>query len=280
MSTLIISLGRYGDVISILPCAQHIAKQEGGICYVMVCPEFADVLEGCSYVEPVIFPGAFTDLNGAMNQVRKLEGRYVVLRDAQGFQPLEVDRVLVAKVADRAVGVTTQCESFNEEAWRQLGCLHLWNELPLEFDRRDRAREEALYQKTLLEFDVRGPYSLYNFSGKSSPLPEGEFWLERNAKLLAGHTLKYGNWVNLAHVRAHRIYDLLMLMEEALVLVTSDTATLHLAAASKVPVVNLLQTKPTKWHGSRPRNNSVLEMRYSEIRDLTEPLNTKPIHPD
>lgn len=243
MKTLIVQGGRAGDLIQILPCIRHISEQDGNPVMVVVTSEFAPILEGCSYVEPIIFEGSFTDTVGAIELGKK-----------------HCDRILIGRVTERG---ENQCESFCQDAWRQLGCLELWNDLPLVFDRRNRVREQML-----LEQFTRGLFSLYNVAGKSSPVPKGEAWIQRNKDRICPNV----HWIDLSRILADRIYDLLGLMEHAEVLVTGDTATLHLAAASKVPCVNLIQHLPTRWHGSRPRNNSIAEWRYNEMPDLV-PLN-------
>lgn len=242
--TCIVMPGRFGDIINILPCARDITLKQGGKCAVMVSAEFASVLEGCSYVEPVVISSHFTDIQPAIEQAQQM-----------------FERVLVAKVNEKSVGVTTQCASFNEESWRQIGYLERWNDLPLVFDRRDRKREAALVSRWSVDQWVgkKGLLALVNFSGRSAPFPYGK---EITALL-------HGHWqvVDLGEVKAHRIYDLLGLMDAADLLVTGDTSTMHLAAASGIPVVNLIGDKPTAWHGSSPRNNSIWNVRYSAVNE-------------
>lgn len=234
--TCIVQLGRYGDLVNILPCARDIALKEGGKCAVMVSAEFASVLEGCSYVDPIVVSTHFTDSQPAIEQAKRM-----------------FPRVLVAKVSEKAVGVTTQCESFNQESWRQIGMLNDWFRLPLVFDKRDRAREERLIEQVS---HCGKPMILVNFSGKSAPFEMGD----AIKRVLPSSR----NVVDLGSIRAHRIYDLLGLMDNAEFMVTCDTSTLHLAAASGVPVVNLIGDKPIPWHGSKPRNNDIMSIRYSK----------------
>lgn len=226
--------GRFGDIINILPVARDIALKEGGRCAMVVSAEFASVLEGCSYVEPVVVSSHFTDIQPAIEQAQRM-----------------FERVLVAKVNEKAVGVTTQCEAFNQEAWRQCGYHNDWFRLPLVFDRRDREREAALIKQV----SNGRPMVLVNFSGKSAPFKYGD----DATKWIGAYHL-----VDLANIKAHRIYDLIGLMDVAEMLITGDTSTLHLSAASGVPTVNLIGDHPTKWHGSKPRNNDVLSVRYAD----------------
>lgn len=243
IKTCLIQPGRVGDIISVLPIARDIALKEG-TCAFMVSAEFASVLEGCSYVTPIVLSSHFTDIQPAIEQARGM-----------------FERVLVAKVSEKSVGVTTQCQSFNEEQWRQCGALNDWFRLPLVFDRRDRDREGKWIRLAGRRTDGRQKV-LVNFSGKSAPFPHASEVLDRISKVY--------NVVDLASFKAHRIYDLIGLMDSAVLLITGDTATMHLAAASGIPVVNLIGDKPTPWHGSRPRNNNVLSIRYSDVHRLSE----------
>ena len=67
--------------------------------------------------------------------------------------------------------------------------------------------------------------------------------------------------------RGERIYDLLGLFDKAACLVTADTATLHLAAASSVPVVAFRVGLP--WFASPRRANHILNRRYTDV-DIEE----------
>ena len=239
--TAVVIPGRLGDIINVLPCVRDIALKEGGKCAVVVSSEFASVLEGCSYAEAVVISSHFTDIQPAIAM-------------AQAMFP----RVLVAKINEKAIGTTAQCESFSEESWRQIGYLERYGDLPLVFDRRSREREQTLRTETLTRGNGKQPIALVNFTGKSAPFDHGRQIVE--AIFQRGCQV-----VDLGLIKAHRIYDLLGLMDAADLLVTCDTATLHLAAASGIPTINLIGDKPTRWHGSKPRNNSVREIRYSEL---------------
>lgn len=254
-SLIVIAPGRYGDLVSILPCVQHLAQQNGGTCDVMVSADFASVLEGVSYAKPVVVNTHFTDMDSAIDMAFAM--RY--------------SEILVARVCERGVGVTSKCSSFTEEQWSRLGCLDLYETLPLIFDKRNDMRERELVDKyhPITRIDRLG---LYNFGGKSSPFPQGIEWLRRNDAMIQRSSPVRIHWVDLSKIVCHRIYDLLGLMDAAAILLTCDTATMHLAAASKVPTINFVTAFSTPWHGSKPRNNNILSMRYNALVDLQEPI--------
>jgi len=135
--------------------------------------------------------------------------------------------------------------------------------LPLLFDRRNPKREADLLAKLYPPALRKKPLLLTNFTGISSPfgfLPELYPTLHRFARDF--HTVDLGN------VRAHRIFDLLGVYEAAAGLLTSDTATLHLAHASPTPYIAF---SVDGWTGSVPRGNVALALRYNETpRRLTE----------
>ncbi len=77
--------------------------------------------------------------------------------------------------------------------------------------------------------------------------------------------------MNTNETNAHRIFDLLGLMDAAAGMITVDTASLHLLAAAKCPYVAL-----TRDHGqarSIPKGNCVLNVGYTEaLRRMSEIL--------
>ena len=69
--------------------------------------------------------------------------------------------------------------------------------------------------------------------------------------------------VDLSGITAKRIFDLLGMYDRALCLITSDTATLHLAAAHEIPFVAL---QANGGGGSIIKGNCISKIRYSEIQ--------------
>jgi len=68
--------------------------------------------------------------------------------------------------------------------------------------------------------------------------------------------------VNLNACNAYRVFDLLGLMDRAVGLLTVDTMTLHLAAASKIPYI--AYTRDDGQAGSIPKGNCVANIGYSQ----------------
>lgn len=240
-----VMLGRYGDIINVLPMLKHINDTEGQPTLV-IQQDFADVLEGVTYVKPQKWAGHFTDVNEAVAKAKTQFGT-----------------VLVAQVNGRNFGVTTECDSFAAESWRQCGLLSKWNDLPLVFDNRSPKRESKL-----AGLITRKKCVLYNFTGKSSPYPFEAQLLDR-VRADWGQSAQF---IDLGQVKAERIFDLLGLMDKASCFITTDTSTLHLSYASKCPTIALITDTPSLWHGARPRSNVKLAVRYRESRHRFEEI--------
>jgi hypothetical protein len=255
MDSLIIQLGKTSEVMALLPLAYagHQANLRVGM---MVCREFADCLDGASYVEKVVFDGQPWQLPEAVEQARKLSQEVVV---TQVNGPKEV----IAKYAYSQIGRTQAVESsFDRESWNVAGALNAWGKFPLVFDQRNAEREQSLLPanhrgKAALERKL----ALLALDSVTSPFLNKD----QLRKLL---TLNCPNFefVDLCQVRAERFYDLLGLYEAAHCLISVDTAHLHLApAVPTLPVMALIQDAPDYWHGTAWRPQHHFYCRYHDV---------------
>lgn len=225
----IIQLAAAGDILNVLPIAQYLRSQYFTVRMV-VRPEYAPLLEGVGYVEPWVFDGSRHDVAGAI----------------LATEHLPAARRLVTQV-DCNPEPCCGAETFIHEQWMRAGMGDAWGTLPLEFDRRDRVREAALVA-SLLDADDGRPVLLTNFMAQSAPYAPGPLiaaWLAHRW----GETFQI---VDLSEVRAERLYDLLGVYERADVLLTVDTATLHLAYATGTPTIAIVNDKPFLAPPSRP----------------------------
>ncbi len=258
--TCFVQLGRYGDILNLLPIAHAVARAEGGKVAMLVHREFMDLLDGVSYVEAYQWDGD------------KMKPHYASLGLEKQFE-----RVIVSQVADTDRQRERVCEAFNMEQWRFCGFLDRWTDptLRLVIDRRSRERESKLLESMRL----RGrPYILANVRGIS-----GKFQYED--QLINDLQTRFANdalIVDMRRFKAEKLYDLLGLIDNAICLVTVDTSTLHLAGASRTPVIALLRDYaelPTGrvrdlWCGPKLRlGNIALSMRYGEWRDRRNEIN-------
>lgn len=242
--SLVVQLGRFGDIINILPLMLEEFHERGTKTKLMVAGEFASVLDGVSYVEPVIFNGYVGELDKAMEQARKIDP---AARCSQVYMP--------GKKFPRTE------DSFARDSWARLGKNHKWESLPLVFDRRSRSREEQIAAL----HDWSKPVVLLSLGGESFKFERAQevrdFVKLQSEKL--GFTV-----IDITDFRAPRIFDLLGLFDRATCLITTDTATQHLACASSVPVIAFRVGQP--WVASPRRANHILNRRYTdfEMREL------------
>jgi hypothetical protein len=242
-----IQLGRAGDILTVLPLL-HSSKEK---CALMVAEEYASLLEGVSYVEPVIYKGPHYEIGKAVAQCQA-EGRDWVCTQVNG------PKAAVAEfVYKRAGQETAKTTSFQKEQFKVAGRMAEWdNNYPLHFDQRDYAREEELLKAHM---PTGKKYVLAALDGNSSPFAY---------KALALELLKHCGYpvINLSGIKAHRLYDLLGMYERALCLVAMDSAPLQLArACPSLPVLALVNDSPLLWNGSSWRPTHHWYCRYKDF---------------
>ena len=215
-------LGRNGDVINMLPLMQREAEREGRPAQFIIAKEFAGLLDGCSYIEPVPWPYSWKDARCAFN--------------CFNGDPTCGD-VVNCTIHARDYHSRRQARNFERQAWLNARADVPWGSLPLVFDRRSPAREKTLLKSLRIG---KEPLLLCSFSGTSGPFDQGE-------KVMAALTAAFPQHriLDLSDVRAERLYDLLGVLERAQALVCTDSALLHLAAAvPALPVCSLIPDHP------------------------------------
>lgn len=251
MSKCYIQLGRTGDILNVLPMLWADA-QRGEMSTMIVSRDYASVVTGASYLTAIVFDGEPHDIAGAVALAESLGLNW---RCTQVNGPLEVVRELVYKPAGLDRAMTT---SYQKEQWKVAGRMAEFGDYPLVFDKRDAQREEALFNSAVKK---KSRFLLVAPDGVSSPFPYRDLLLElvRHCGLQV---------VDLSEVKAARFYDLLGLYEEAECLVSIDTAALHLAyACPSLPVIALVNDRPTMWNGSSWRAQHEFYCRYHDFPD-------------
>jgi len=229
----IIQMGRYGDIINILPIAKDIAEKIGKPVPIVCNNEYADILDGVSYAvaEPVRRADTVDDLlkePGVLN--------------AYATHPASLRRI-----------------PYNLQAWEQVGYADRFHELLPVFDRRCRIREIALVE-SLVTFEK--PVMVVCLYGLSSVMVEN---IRNTVKKLIHESFSSQFQIVELNSKAHRPYDLLGLLDVASVVLTIDTMLLHLATASNVPVVAFLSNHPPIfWRASAVKGNVVYSTSYSD----------------
>lgn len=231
-----VQLGRYGDLIMLLPAFKFYADKFGAPVPVFVGKDFASVLDGASYVKPIVVS---CELEEAATIARKSYPQVIVTQlNGKKTHP-QPDSL----------------KSYAETMWHRTGLLGEYSKMLPVFDQR-RKREEEKLVKAHVKDDR--PIVLVNFAGNTSPFQSPELLSELRKRTDI-------QLIDLKEVRASRVFDLLGLFDIAAGMITIDTMTLHLAAASQMPYVALLAD-----HGksaSVPKGNCRMSVGYSKVRE-------------
>jgi hypothetical protein len=234
-------LGRNGDVTNLLPVLKQYSLDHNRPARLCVCHEFAPLLDGVSYVEPIVW-------NSTFDQVA--EAKAWIYKKFPGHGLID------CSVYGSGVNGNFEMRSFNREIWKKSKTTLLFERAELVFDRRSPEREQAL----LSRFDFSRPVVLYSGAGWSSPFRDTAQFYDALCKLMPGY-----NVINLSDVRSERPYDLLALYEKAVGLVTTDSFPLHLAqAVPTMKTVALLCDRQRSFFRSAWKPYQVLRCLYSE----------------
>jgi hypothetical protein len=261
MAKVHLNLGRYGDVCAFLPVLKNEYDETGEKPKLIISRDYADILEGVSYVEPIVYYGQFEDITGALMFAKRL-GRDVVTSQVVG-----IPNVVVSQVYGDAHAPKIICDSFQQDSFRLAGKLELWPKQPkLVFDKRDKKREARL---------VKGipkdkPWIVVSSGGNSSPFPYNDLLWE-----VLNHSVPEFHVVELSKIKAEKFFDLLGIMDHPNTahMILTDSGPLHLSYATEKPVHAIVTDSPILWHGSAYRPFYASYTRYSNFpRDLTRIL--------
>lgn len=238
-------LGRTGDILNLLPAIEHEADTYGYKPKLVVANAYADVLDGFSYVEKVVYPGHFSDLMGALEYAR--------IKDNN-------EALIICSVYGKNYTIKKTCSSFLREAWHYSLCPKAWGHLTLNVDQRNENRESKLLYELGVEENKK--IVVTALSGHSSPLSGKDKLLSYlRTELSSDYQI-----IDISEVKAYRIYDLLALYEIAHVLIANDSSPLHLAnAVPDLPVISLISDLKDRWHESSWRPQHKLRVMYSEL---------------
>lgn len=264
--------GKTGDVLQMLPCFHEVYRRIGKKPKVITSQEFCGVYDGTSYVEPYPIPHNWWNcIEPAQKLASQLDGKGVCVQ-FWNAPPVNGD-----EIGYKGKGWTTlQCHgksygcnisldpNYGTSMARRCGFTQEeWKALPLIIDKRVPVREQKLIQQVVP--GEKRPILLYNFTAKAFGFP----W---EPEVLNPIMQKYGRdfrLIDLGKIKAERIFDLLGLYDKAVGLVTADTATAHLAVASKIPTIWLTvhqQGSPhPEWCGSVPRGNVSYHCNYAQV---------------
>ena len=270
---IFVLLGRLGDTIIMLPAFREIHRRTGLKPRIIVSTEYSSIYEGVSYCDPI--PHNLHWWQG----VEKARQIAAALSDDATLPQWWLGKCPIPDEYRGKFNLTCFGHNWgvNLALWPNF-MVSMWERcgftrdemlsLPLVFDRRNPAREQALLN-VIWPMQIRKkPLLLYNFTGISSPfgfVPELYPVIQRFARDF--------HICDLGKIKAHRFFDLLGAYDVAAGLISSDTATAHLAHASKVPTIWMTVDS---WCGSTPRGNVALHFGYNEtprrLQDVSEVL--------
>ncbi len=251
--------GKAGDVVQCLG-AFHAIHERTGLCPVVItAEEFASIYDGTSYVNAIAVHGDWQTVKSFTDAV-PLQPWHDF--NAPEFQAGRFRRGVPLTMNGRSF--TSPDPHYGAAMMRAAGLT--WDEalkLRPVFDRRDANRESHLLARCYPEQRRSKPLLLLALDGQSSPwgyLPEAYRVL---------HPLyRHFHICDIGKLRATRVYDMLVLMEHAVGLITVDTLALHLVSATDLPHIAFTQVG---WLSSVPKGNCVLQIPYNQtLRRLHE----------
>jgi len=271
MPSVHVNTGRYGDIIAFLPVLLNEYKETGINPRLVIAKEYADILDGVSYVDPLVWDGAFEDVSGSIQFAKQFTD------DVKTSQVVGISDVIVSQVYGNSHAPKIVCDSFLKDAWKLADKLDLWpSQPPLVFDRRDKKREQTLTKG----LGKDKPWLVVSTGGVSSPFPYSDLLWE-----ILNHSLPEFHIVDLAKIKAERMYDLLGIMDHSntAAMILTDSGPLHLSYASTKPVHALVADSPNLWHGTAWRPSYASYTRYKnfprEITRILDLIRNPPVKP-
>jgi hypothetical protein len=259
-----IQLGRNGDLLILFPAFKAIFERTGVKPTVFVAQEYAGLFDGISYATPwPLQVHWYAGIPAAREIAMKTFGADPVIPrwwdDATCLDVPKGATVLQCHGVSWGVDMA-RWPNFQTSMWERTGLpVSEMRTLPLVFDQRDVKAEEVLINAHYPQRRnaKQRPLVLVNFAGISSKFP----FVPDLTRLIYPFRRQQIDVIDLGQIRAPHLYDLLGLYDRAAGLITTDTATLHLAKASKVPYVAYTVDG---WSSSVPLGNCILEVKYSQ----------------
>jgi hypothetical protein len=245
MKPAVMQLGRYGDILNILPLLFYL-NEKGQRHTLYVAREFESIRNYISYADVEAYPGAYEDFHGACCYARNK------------FNP-----ILRASVYGKNFNYNREAPHFCHEAYQRCSPEYGKKFAKKEFEKivldvRQFAQEHVLIAKHIPNHNK--PVVLINFAACSSPLPESGKWKAIVKMELADEF----HVVDLGEIRAQSFFDLIGLYREADLLITVDTGTLHLAGATDLPYIAFQNDLRDDWFMGYTRGNCILKVRYTQ----------------
>lgn len=231
----ILCLGKNGDIATALPIAKELSKK--GAVQFVVSKEFLPILDGCSYLKPILWQGDYSRQRDCLAWLKRHGIKPVV---AQSYNHPDSSHDL----------------PYQKDAYRIAGFLNKWGTLPPPlFDKRDPVRETELIER----FPVGKPWIGVHLEGISSPIPHLAGLIDELSR-----TYPQYHFIDLAKTKAHRVFDMIGLLDVCDLLVSVDSIYLHLSRAAKVPVIAVVNNTDA-WRASVPPPATIRSFGYKAV---------------
>ena len=234
----IIQLGRYGDILTMLPIAKDL-YDKGNIITWVVSKQFANLLEGIDYIKVHIFDGQPVNLLDAIELGKSIGGIQLIT---------QIDRNPIK---------WTPTKNYQHEMWERAGYTNA-NKLALLLNNRNQQREQAAWAS----LQLNRPILVINLKSYSSPYKPQIMY-----NLLTKFTNIY-NIIDISTLKLSYIIDILWILERAKLLISVDTSSLHFAYATGTPTIALVNDNP--WLASTRRPNWIEAITYADSVKLNK----------
>jgi len=230
MSDCYILTGKYGDLLNCLPILSDRFNRTGEKTCVMVSTDYISFARELPYLIPVEFKGPVGAVDIAIKQAKIAGYRTIPLQvHADSFQ------------------VRHKHHSFAIDQWDRAGMADKWGTLPLVPPHRE--------PRTAVQ-----PHILFADHSQSSP-----FFRRHELYSLLCENFPNHKIIRLSGHKVDSLWDLIPMYNAADLLVTVETAHMHLSAAATCPVIALATDLPSPWHGTAQRPGLAFHCRYSDF---------------
>lgn len=243
MHLTFVQLGRYGDILNLIPLLELI-NTTGSQITVVTSERYGDIFDRVPFVKQERIKSL--DLMAAIEHVKERPNVIISQVDRNPFTTKSIRDSGISYSQAQWVICSDQLKQYGllDVDLAKLLTLQATAQLNLARNRENEVKLIRSYQPSVL---------LFNLVGFSSQLDSTQL------RLLTKRLERLGG-LDLSTVKAKNIVDLLGLYDLAKILVTTDTATLHLARASNVKVVAL--TRDDFWYATTPFKNWVGNYKY------------------
>lgn len=226
-----------GDLLSLIPIIHHEFLTTGKKPTLVVAKAYRQIPEALDYINTLVFDGDMYDLEGAIK-----------------FAKSQCDDVKVCQLHGKGFEFQHRHPSFQYDQWDRAGALDKWDTLPLVLPRHVKSKPIVDLLSAPISFILYGDHS------QSSP-----FLLKEDLAAALRENFPQHQIVRLSSIRAPHALELLALIDAADLFISVDSMPLHLAKASKTPLIALISDMPSRWQGSAWSRRFAMHCRYKDF---------------